>query len=61
MVFFFGVDGKEVAQLYLGIPNGPVRHLRSFDKVLIKSCKSATVTFSLTRRDLSTWDTNAQE
>ncbi|KAJ5886665.1 uncharacterized protein N7473_009339 [Penicillium subrubescens] len=56
-----GVDGKEVAQLYVGIPNGPVRQLRGFDKVLIKPGKSATVTFRLTRRDLSTWDTIAQE
>ncbi|CEJ57133.1 hypothetical protein PMG11_05838 [Penicillium brasilianum] len=55
------IDGKEVAQLYIGIPNGPVRQLRGFDKVLIKSGKSTTVTFSLTRRDLSTWDTVAQE
>ncbi|KAB8224285.1 glycosyl hydrolase family 3 N terminal domain-containing protein [Aspergillus novoparasiticus] len=55
------VDGKEVAQLYVGIPNGPVRQLRGFDKVLIKSGQSTTVSFSLTRRDLSTWDTDAQE
>ncbi|KAJ5377515.1 uncharacterized protein N7496_004924 [Penicillium cataractarum] len=55
------VDGKEVAQLYVGIPNGPVRQLRGFDKALIKSGKSTTVSFSLTRRDLSTWDTDAQE
>ncbi|CAG8051941.1 unnamed protein product [Penicillium salamii] len=55
------VDGKEVAQLYVGIPNGPVRQLRGFDKVLIKSGKSASVSFNLTRRDLSTWDTSAQE
>jgi beta-glucosidase len=55
------VDGQEVAQLYVGIPGGPVRQLRGFDKVLIKSGSSVSVTFSLTRRDLSTWDTNAQE
>lgn len=55
------VDGQEVAQLYVGIPNGPIRQLRGFDKVLIKSGKSVTVSFSLTRRDLSTWDTTAQE
>ncbi|CBF78465.1 hypothetical protein AN7396.2 [Aspergillus nidulans FGSC A4] len=55
------VDGQEVAQLYVGIPDGPVRQLRGFDKVLIESGSSATVTFSLTRRDLSTWDANAQE
>jgi beta-glucosidase len=55
------VDGQEVAQLYVGIPNGPVRQLRGFEKVLIKSGGSTTVTFSLTRRDLSTWDTDAQQ
>ncbi|KAJ5628774.1 hypothetical protein N7490_011002 [Penicillium lividum] len=55
------VDGQEVAQLYIGIPNGPIRQLRGFEKVLIKSGKSTTVSFSLTRRDLSTWDTTAQE
>ncbi len=55
------VDGQEVAQLYVGIPNGPVRQLRGFDKVAIKAGRSAKVTFSLTRRDLSTWDTDAQE
>ncbi|KAL4898937.1 putative beta-glucosidase M [Aspergillus multicolor] len=55
------VDGQEVAQLYIGIPNGPVRQLRGFDKVSIKSGNTATVTFSLNRRDLSTWDVDAQE
>ncbi|KAJ5986344.1 hypothetical protein N7451_010709 [Penicillium sp. IBT 35674x] len=55
------VDGQEVAQLYVGIPNGPIRQLRGFEKVLVKSGKSVTVSFSLNRRDLSTWDTTAQE
>ncbi|KAL4983738.1 putative beta-glucosidase M [Aspergillus falconensis] len=55
------VDGQEVAQLYVGIPNGPARQLRGFDKVFIKSGSSISVTFGLTRRDLSIWDTNAQD
>jgi beta-glucosidase len=55
------VGGDEVAQLYLGIPGGPVRQLRGFDKVAIGSGKTATVTFQLTRRDLSSWDVNAQQ
>ncbi|KAJ5933611.1 Glycoside hydrolase superfamily [Penicillium verhagenii] len=55
------VAGQEVAQLYVGIPNGPVRQLRGFEKILINPGKSATVSFSLTRRDLSTWDTTAQQ
>jgi beta-glucosidase len=55
------MDGDEVTQLYLGIPGGPVRQLRGFEKVSIASKQSESVTFSLTRRDLSTWDVNAQE
>lgn len=56
-----GVDGDEVAQLYLGIPGGPIRQLRGFEKVSIASGESKTVSFPLTRRDLSSWDVNAQE
>lgn len=55
------VDGDEVAQLYLGIPGGPVRQLRGFQKPSIASGNSETVSFSLTRRDLSRWDVNAQQ
>ncbi|KAJ6029862.1 hypothetical protein N7499_012278 [Penicillium canescens] len=55
------VNGDEVAQLYVGIPNGPVRQLRGFEKVSVNSGKSAKITFSLTRRDLSTWDVTAQQ
>jgi beta-glucosidase len=55
------VDGDEVAQLYVGIPNGPVRQLRGFEKVPIATGKSETVSFSLTRRDLSTWNVGAQQ
>lgn len=55
------VDGDEVAQLYIGIPNGPVRQLRGFEKISIPSGKSETVSFSLTRRDLSSWNVNAQQ
>ena len=55
------VDGAEVAQLYVGIPNGPLRQLRGFEKVFLSSGSTAEVTFSLTRRDLSSWDVNAQQ
>ncbi|KAE8154609.1 putative beta-glucosidase M [Aspergillus avenaceus] len=55
------VDGAEVAQLYLGIPNGPVRQLRGFDKVNIPKGESGKVEFKLNRRDLSTWDVTAQQ
>jgi beta-glucosidase len=55
------VDGFEVAQLYLGIPNGPIRQLRGFEKVFIASGKSVTVNFTLTRRDLSSWNVKYQQ
>lgn len=55
------VSGAEVAQLYVGIPNAPVRQLRGFDKPVLDAGASATVSFALTRRDLSVWDTTAQE
>lgn len=58
-----GVDGKEVAQLYLGIPGDdvPVRQLRGFEKPSIAAGETATVTFTLTRRDMSVWDVAAQK
>lgn len=55
------VDGAEVAQLYVGVPNGPVRQLRGFEKPVLTAGASATVSFPLTRRDLSTWDAVAQK
>ncbi|KAF9884618.1 hypothetical protein FE257_001440 [Aspergillus nanangensis] len=54
-------DGDEVVQLYLGIPNGPVRQLRGFEKVGIRAGQTRKVMFSLNRRDLSTWDVGAQQ
>lgn len=53
--------GAEVAQLYVGIPGGPVKQLRGFDKVQIPAGGSAKVSFRLTRRDLSSWDIAAQK
>lgn len=55
------VHGAEVAQLYLGIPGGPVRQLRGFEKVNIHPGQRSIVNFDLTRRDLSVWDTIAQK
>ncbi|KAI0386848.1 glycoside hydrolase family 3 protein [Hypomontagnella monticulosa] len=55
------VDGAEVAQLYVGIPGAPVKQLRGFTKPFINATRSATVTFDLTRRDLSIWDVVAQK
>ncbi|KAI0138599.1 glycoside hydrolase family 3 protein [Hypoxylon sp. NC0597] len=54
------VDGEEVAQLYLGIPNSPPKQLRGFEKVPLSPGESAEVTFELTRRDLSVWDVITQ-
>ncbi|TRX92119.1 hypothetical protein FHL15_006986 [Xylaria flabelliformis] len=55
------VTGAEVAQLYVGVPNGPVQQLRGFDKPVLEPGASAVVHFDITRRDLSTWDVVAQE
>jgi beta-glucosidase len=56
------VDGAEVAQLYVGIPGAAApRQLRGFEKPFIKAGQKATVTFPLTRRDLSVWDTVSQK
>jgi beta-glucosidase len=55
------VDGAEVAQLYVGIPGGPIRQLRGFSKVYIRAGQTVTVSFDLTRRDLSVWDVVAQQ
>lgn len=55
------VDGAEVAQLYVGIPGGPVRQLRGFEKPVLSAGESTVVSFPLVRRDLSTWDVVAQK
>jgi beta-glucosidase len=58
------VVGAEVAQLYLTFPaeaEQPIRVLRGFEKVNIPVGQSATVTFSLRRRDISYWSTAAQQ
>ncbi|KAK8054021.1 hypothetical protein PG996_013322 [Apiospora saccharicola] len=58
-----GMDGKEVAQLYIGVPGegNPIRQLRGFEKPLIKKGETVSVKFELTRRDLSIWDVEAQK
>jgi beta-glucosidase len=50
----------EVAQLYLGIPNSPIKQLRGFDKPMIGAGAAVTITFELTRRDFSIWDADNQ-
>ncbi|KAI0549905.1 beta-glucosidase M [Xylaria curta] len=55
------VSGAEVAQLYVGIPGAPVRQLRGFEKTFLNVSMQDTVSFDLTRRDLSVWDVVAQK
>ncbi|KAF3012825.1 hypothetical protein G7054_g4176 [Neopestalotiopsis clavispora] len=57
------MDGKEVVQLYVGIPGSdvPVRQLRGFEKPTICAGATATVEFAITRKDLSVWDVVAQK
>lgn len=55
------VKGQEVAQLYVGIPNGPPKQLRGFDKIALSPKESGTVAFELTVRDISVWDVSRQK
>ncbi|KAF1346502.1 beta-glucosidase-related glycosidase [Delphinella strobiligena] len=55
------VFGHEVPQLYIGIPDAPVRQLRGFDRLALAPNQTKTVTFPLTRRDLSIWDVVVQQ
>ncbi|KAI9810477.1 MAG: hypothetical protein M1827_006253 [Pycnora praestabilis] len=56
------VGGEEVAQLYisLGGPNDPAVVLRGFQRLSIQPGQSTTFEVDITRRDLSNWDTTAQ-
>ncbi|UQC76707.1 beta-glucosidase [Colletotrichum lupini] len=54
-----GVAGQEISQLYLDGTNS-LKHLRGFEKVALEPGQTETVTLSLTRRDLSEWDTVSQ-
>ncbi|KAG4436170.1 hypothetical protein IFR05_008330 [Cadophora sp. M221] len=56
------VNGEEVPQLYvsLGGSNQPKVVLRGFERLSIDAGESATFTADITRRDLSNWDTVAQ-
>ncbi|KAI5358343.1 Putative glycoside hydrolase, family 3, glycoside hydrolase family 3 domain, immunoglobulin [Septoria linicola] len=55
--------GDEVAQLYvsLGGQNDPKVVLRGFERVPIPAGETVTVRFDVKRRDLSNWDTVAQD
>lgn len=59
------MSGKAVVQLYVSFPETPnidfpIRALRGFDKVHLAQGDTATLTFHLTRRDLSYWSTIQQ-
>jgi beta-glucosidase len=53
---FGDVSAKEVAQLYIGIPGGPEKVLRGFEKQLLVPGEQGVFEFRMTRRDLSSWD-----
>ena len=55
------VEAAEVPQLYVGIPDAPERQLRGFNRVTLAPSGGRTVSFPLTRRDLSVWDVVAQQ
>ncbi|MBR4809119.1 MAG: glycoside hydrolase family 3 C-terminal domain-containing protein [Bacteroidales bacterium] len=60
-----GLDGAEVAQLYLCPPEGdverPARELRGFEKLVLKAGGSGNAVFSLPRRAFSRFDADAHE
>jgi hypothetical protein len=55
-------DGEEVPQLYVsfGGPNNPSLVLRGFERLSIDAGQSTTFSADIVRRDLSNWDTVAQ-
>ncbi|AEO68026.1 glycoside hydrolase family 3 protein [Thermothielavioides terrestris NRRL 8126] len=56
------VAGTEIPQLYvqLGGEDNPWGVLRGFDEVELQPGETKTVTFELTRRDISNWNTTTQ-
>ncbi|KAJ6441434.1 putative beta-glucosidase precursor [Purpureocillium lavendulum] len=55
------VDGAEAAQLYVRIPGYRAKQLRGFEKPFLRAGEGIRVSFALTRRDLSIWNTEAQK
>ncbi|KAI3339304.1 glycosyl hydrolase family 3 N terminal domain-containing protein [Ustulina deusta] len=57
------VAGTDIPQLYLSLggPEEPKVVLRGFDEVELKAGETKTVAFNVTYRDLSNWDTEAQD
>ncbi|KAI0599636.1 putative beta-glucosidase A [Biscogniauxia sp. FL1348] len=58
-----GVPGVDIPQLYLSLggPTDPKVVLRGFDEVALDPGQTKTVAFNVTYRDLSNWDTDAQD
>jgi beta-glucosidase len=59
------VTGAEVAQLYISLPSSapstPLKQLRGFQKLSLEANQADTASFSLTRRDISYWNTEQQK
>jgi len=60
------VPGAEVPQLYISLPSSapagtPPKQLRGFEKVYLEVDQRVVVSFPLTRRDISYWDTYSQD
>ena len=61
------VAGAAVPQLYIGLPQSgvpsgtPPKVLRGFEKVTLAPGESQQVSFDIMRRDVSYWDTGAQD
>ena len=59
------VDGYEVVQLYIrdfvASISRPIKELKDFQKVLIKAGETKTISFSLTKEDLSYFDNDYNE
>ncbi|KAK6198574.1 glycosyl hydrolase family 3 C-terminal domain-containing protein [Scheffersomyces amazonensis] len=57
--------GGYVGQLYIELPStivpSPPKILRGFEKVFLEPGESAILSFSITHRDLSIWDTYSQQ
>lgn len=53
------MDGAEVAQLYIGLPDSapltPPKQLRGFQKLPLAPGQEATATFPLMQRDIAYW------
>jgi beta-glucosidase len=52
--------GADVVQLYVGFPGmsgEPPRQLKAFKKITLATGRNAQVSFRLTARDFSRWDT----